>query len=376
MNIVYVYGRKWPSAKAGLSFSTYTCYGIAKSNPENQVDLIVLKNTDSSYEKVLEDYFSLEPLPNFKVHLIETLKTTSFYVKAFKKIRSLAKAHRIDAILTRTTNFLPYLYFLKLFNRIKIFYEPHSFFLDPSIKEKEIHRKKEYWYQKLFLPRVNGLICHQSIIRDLYQKYLPKQNFAVITYGLSKVVKNDNLFSNQYLGYIGSLYDNKGVDDLFYALKEVEDRSLKLLIVGGRPNEVDHYLNLAKKLDISDRVKITGWVACSEIDKYLNMIKIGFVPLKDCFHSRYLTCPTKVFDYFSHGIPVIGSDLPTIKEVVTNKCGLFYQTGDLQSLIAAINQLNSSAELYNQFSNNVIEKAEELLFEKRGARIIEFMEKC
>ncbi|AZO93930.1 glycosyltransferase family 4 protein [Halocella sp. SP3-1] len=379
MNIIYVYGRDWPSEKAGISFSTYTAYGMAECDLKNNVDLIFAKNTELDYQEVLRNYFLLEPLSNFKVHLIETetlfSETTKFYFKAFSKIKELLKQKKIDAIITRTVKFLPFLYMIKKLYNIKVFFEAHSFYLDPKLKD-EYDRKKEYIYQKLTLPRIDGIICHQSVIKNLYQEYIPDQNYAVITYGFRETTQLNEIWKNNYIGYIGSLYDDKGVQDVLYALKQIEDHTLKLLIVGGRSHRVEKYCNLAKKLEIEDRVEITGWVDRSKVEDYLKKIKIGLVPVRDTFHGRYLTCPTKIFNYFSHGIPVIGSNLPTVREIVTDKCGLFYENGSIQELIEVINKLNSSPELLNHYSKNILDRAEELLFKKRGQKFIEFMKNC
>jgi glycosyltransferase involved in cell wall biosynthesis len=81
----------------------------------------------------------------------------------------------------------------------------------------------------------------------------------------------------------------------------------------------------------------------------------------------------KIFNYFSYGIPVIGTDLPTIKEIVTDKGGIFYEPGNIEQLITAINQLNSSQQIFNKYSNYILKRAEELLWEKRGRKILEFI---
>lgn len=380
MNIVYVYSRRWPSEKAGLSFSTFTCYGLAKYKEENNIDLMVIKNSNEPANKVLNNYFGLNYMKNLTIHDIPIKsifsETTRFYIKAFNKIKEMHKKRGVDAVITRTVNFLPYLYLLKKIYGIKVFYEAHSFYLDPGLKkEKGKGRKKEYIYQKLCLPRIDGIICHQNILVDLYKRYLPDQNFCMARTGLKEIIKMDNLYSNKYIGYIGSLYEDKGVKDLFFALKGVEDKTLKLLIVGGRKKRLDEYLSLAKELNVEDRVEITGWVNRKEVDYHLKRIKIGIVPLKDTFHNRYLTSPMKIFNYFSHGIPVIGADLPPVREIITEKGGDFYKIGDVAGLTNIINKLNSSEKLFNRYSNYILNRGKELTWEKRGEKITKFIER-
>ncbi|SFL33943.1 glycosyltransferase [Halanaerobium salsuginis] len=377
MNIVYVYGRDWPGEKAGISFSTYTGYGIAESDKKNNIEMIFAKNTKKDPEEVLSDYFSLDPISNFNINLLDNStffsETTKFYFQALKKIIELNKNKKIDAIITRTVKFLPFLFLLKKLYGLNIFFEAHSFYLDPDLKQ-EYDRKKEYIYQKLFLPSFDGIICHQSQIKNLYQKYIPESNYATITYGIRTLERVNDIWENQYIGYVGSLYENKGVEDLFKAFKKIEYPGLKLLIIGGRDKRIARFENLARNLNIEDRVEITGWVDRGKVDDYLKKVKIGVVPVRDTFHGRYLTCPTKIFNYFSHGIPVVGSDLPTVKEVVTDKCGLFYKDGNIDDLTKKINKLLDSKELFYNCSDNIMEIAKNLYFKNRGKKFIDFIE--
>jgi glycosyltransferase involved in cell wall biosynthesis len=376
LNLVYVYGRDWPSEKAGLSFSTYTGYGIAQ-NEDTNVDMIFAKNTEQDSEKILVDYFGIKPLKNFKIHLMDNKtafsETTKFYFQAFNKIRKLNKLKGVDVIISRTVKFLPFMYLLKKIYNIKVIYEAHSFYLDPELKD-ESDNKKEYIYQKYFLPKIDGIICHQTPIKKLYQKYLPNQKYSTITYGIKQLQRKDNIWKNQYIGYVGSLYDNKGVSDLFKAFRNL-DTDLKLLIIGGRKKRINKFLDLAKELNIEDRVKITGWVDRSKVDFYLKSVKIGVVPVQDTFHGRYLTCPTKIFNYFSHGIPIVGSDLPTVKEVVTEDCGVFYKNGNVKELESALKKVLSSKEDFYRYSNNIMNRSQKLFFKNRGKKFIDFIKR-
>jgi glycosyltransferase involved in cell wall biosynthesis len=374
LNIVYVYGRDWPSEKAGLSFSTYTGYGIAQ-NKNTNVDMIFAKNTDQEPTQVVADYFDIESLENFKIHLMNNKtpfsETTKFYFQAFNKIRKLHKLKNVDVIISRTVKFLPFMYLLKKMYNITVIYEAHSFYLDPELKN-EYDRRKEYIYQKYFLPKIDGIVCHQTPIKKLYQKYLPKQNYSTITYGIKELQRENDIWENQYIGYVGSLYDNKGVSDLFKAFKNL-NTDLKLLIIGGRKKRINKFVNLAQELNIEDRVKITGWVDRSKVDFYLKNVKIGVVPVQDTFHGRHLTCPTKIFNYFSHGIPIVGSDLPTVKEVVTEDCGVFYKNGNVKELELALKKLLRSKNNFYKYSDNIMRRAQNLFFKDRGKKFIDFV---
>lgn len=375
MNIVFVFGSKWPSTGAGTSFTTLNCHGLAKADPGNNIELLVTKNTVKPSDEELTDYFGLTPLENLNICMLEEVPlfsiTTVFYIKAYKKLVSDAKKGKVDVVITRKVGFLPYLYLLKKKYDLKVYFEAHDFYLDLSLRREK--KAKKHLFQKWFLPKTDGIICHQVLLKDLYQKYLSGQRFCIARTGVKHIIKDKDLWDRTYLGYIGTIDDRKRVKDIIYALKEVKDQDLKLLIIGGRDKEKnDNLLDFATTLGLDGRVEITGWISQRDIEKYLKKIKIGIVPLEDTFFNKYLTSPMKIFNYFSYGIPVIGSDLPSVREIVTERGGLFYS--DMGELSRAINKLNSSEELYHRFSEYILQKSANLLWENRGKKILKFIE--
>jgi glycosyltransferase involved in cell wall biosynthesis len=350
---------------------------LAKASTDYNIRLLVTKNTEKDFNEVLEEYFDLEPIKNFKIEFISNHglldRVTKFYLESFNRIRRLAKEGKVEAVITRKVGFLPYLYLLKRLYNIKVFFEVHDFYFDLKLKGERSNIKKSL-FERWFLPKVDGVVCHQSQLIKLYKRYMPDQNYCLARTGIKEVIKNPNLWKNKYLGYVGSLDKRKRVEDIFQALNKISDDSLKLLIIGGKSQKViDKYLALAKCLGIEDRVEVTGWISRNDLEKRLKEIKIGITPLADTFFNRYLTSPMKIFNYFSHGIPVISTDLPAPREIITEKGGIFYENGDIDGLVEAINQLNLSKEIFDSYSNYIIEKSEELLWEKRGEKIIEFI---
>jgi glycosyltransferase involved in cell wall biosynthesis len=81
----------------------------------------------------------------------------------------------------------------------------------------------------------------------------------------------------------------------------------------------------------------------------------------------------KIFNYFSYGIPIIGSDLPTIREIVTSEGGIFYKKGEKDKLATAIESLSLENDLYDKKSKYIFKRALELTWEKRGEKIIDFI---
>lgn len=381
MNIVHVYNRKWPTKRPGVSFGTLTCDGLSKSGAN--VDMITSQVPEDQYKDksisyILKDYFSINSNARLNVFPLKYKKyigeNTMFYLTAFKKIIELSKEKKIDIIMTMNTNFLPYLYLLKKIVKAKVFFETHHLYVAPNLREKN-NRKKETLIQKYFLPKIDGIICLQKEQIKLYKDNISQLNYCLARTGVKNIYKEHKAWENKYIGYVGSLDKSKGVKEILKAFKLVKTKDLKLLLVGGRNEEIiKEYTSLAEELGISDRFKITGWVSRKKLEDYLRKIKIGIVPAQDTFYNRYITSPMKIFNYFSYGIPIVGSALPTIEEIVTNNGGLFYKKGAQEKLAATIDLLASDKDLYDKKSKYIFERASKLTWEKRGEKLINFFE--
>lgn len=80
--------------------------------------------------------------------------------------------------------------------------------------------------------------------------------------------------------------------------------------------------------------------------------KIGVVVETDNPHSRE-GLPTKMFEYFAAGIPVIASDFPILRPIVLeNNCGLLIEPNSPIKLAEAVNYYDENPEILEEHSKN------------------------
>ena len=122
-----------------------------------------------------------------------------------------------------------------------------------------------------------------------------------------------------------------------------------------------------KKYYSASQVEISGWVEKQALQKYLEQTKLGIIPLQDTFFNRYLTSPLKLFDFFSFGIPVIASDLPTTRElIVENETGLFFAPNNPVDLANKIDVLLLNKKLVEKMNKIIYQTAEQFLWSERA----------
>jgi glycosyltransferase involved in cell wall biosynthesis len=85
-----------------------------------------------------------------------------------------------------------------------------------------------------------------------------------------------------------------------------------------------------------NRVSFLGWQHRDGVKRALGASRIGLVLLHPTpFHI--LSYPWKMFEYMSAGIPIVASDFPGLREVVTEvDCGILVDPLDLSAITEAI----------------------------------------
>ena len=137
-------------------------------------------------------------------------------------------------------------------------------------------------------------------------------------------------------GYSGHLYPWKGVDVFVSALALAPH--IRALIVGGHPLERDRARidRLAAALGVDDRLEMTGLLPRGAVTDALARADILVLPNTASAISERYTSPLKLFEYLWLGRPIIASDLPSLREVLTDQSAVFVPPGDAQALADAL----------------------------------------
>lgn len=135
--------------------------------------------------------------------------------------------------------------------------------------------------------------------------------------------------------YAGQLFEWKGVDILVQAAQYLHDGIL-VLVVGGTTED----LARIKKLDQCGRVRFEGFKPRKEIPGYLRAADIAILPnKKDRGMSEFYTSPLKLFEYMAAGLPIVASDLPSIREILNETNSVLVEPDHARALATAITRL-------------------------------------
>ncbi|MCP4040556.1 MAG: glycosyltransferase family 4 protein, partial [Gammaproteobacteria bacterium] len=125
--------------------------------------------------------------------------------------------------------------------------------------------------------------------------------------------------SERYIIYVGALQRWQGLDVLLRAFARLADlEDLRLVVCAStHQRRAKPYRKLAEKLGIDSRIDWHFRLAKKELVAWLNGALVSVAALTEC--SRNLEqgcCPLKVLESMAAGVPVVASDLPSIREIM------------------------------------------------------------
>lgn len=172
------------------------------------------------------------------------------------------------------------------------------------------------------------------------------------------------------IGYAGHLYPWKGVDLVVEAVAGLAD--VHGLIVGGHEREPDleRLKAMAQQLFCSSRLTFTGMVRPRDVGARLSEADVLVLPNPSSALSRDFTSPLKLFEYMAAGRPIVASDLPAIREVLTDgRNAVLFEAGNPQALTAAIRRIKADPDLGQRLAATALADVREYTWARRAEKL-------
>lgn len=126
----------------------------------------------------------------------------------------------------------------------------------------------------------------------------------------------------RYLLYFGAMQPWQGVDTLLRAFGRLGDLDeLRLVICGStRSREARRIETLAAKLGVAERILWHWSLDEAELLPWLANAELTVAPLCECARNVEQGCaPLKIVESLAAGVPVIASNLPPVREIMTDR---------------------------------------------------------
>ena len=392
-NICFVNKFNWLAAAPMGTVSVMMSYALA--NNGNDVTLYIGGEHDPDPQKTLRSKYGLEPIENLHLQVIPRSKygtnskfAMNLYFKAFQHIIANHKKGKQLIIISRNTNFLPLMWLLKKITGAQTFFESHSFHNRAHGGRKwmgivpRVNDIQPWFYEYFILPRLTGILCITKRQMRLYKSVMPSVSSVFLPLGSPNTEKTDlatvRARDPRKFVYCGRLTGHLDIATFFEALSVCKKNGVTLTWYGLSDKDKITLSSFALKHNVNDSVFLEGRIPYQELRKKMVAdFGIGLANYNNDYISAVLTCPTKIVDYYTAGLPVIATKISTVTDILTNEQeGLVYRYGDTQSLVKCIERMISDKDLYLKMHENCLKSAEYFSWQNRAARLVSFAAEC
>lgn len=368
MRILYLADIRFPLERANGIQSMETCYALAARG--HVVTMGVRPDTQSP----ARDPFAFYGLPRIAGVRVETAVVTGPAVArragylAFALTRATGRG-RQDVIFTRDLGLAALLLRIPAPLRAPVVYEAHGIAAEtaaalptmvsgappasPAKIRRLSSRESRVWHA------ADGYVTITAGLKtELERRFGSRPRIAVVPDGARLATEDAEqktaaeFPAHQFtVGYAGHLYPWKGVDLVVEAIAAMDDT--RGLIIGGHEKEPDlaRVKALATTLGCSSRVTFTGLLPPGDVAARLRQADVLALPNPASAIAREFTSPLKLFEYMASGRPIVASDLPSFREVLTDgRNAVLVEAGRAEALAAGILRIKDDPSFGRQLA--------------------------
>ncbi|MBU6214868.1 glycosyltransferase [Patescibacteria group bacterium] len=173
-----------------------------------------------------------------------------------------------------------------------------------------------------------------------------------------------------YTGNFMTMGEEKGLRTLLKALREIDAIGVA---AGGSEKECARYAEIAREYGVADRAVLRGFMPQRELAVYQQAADVLVMPFPDTPHFRSDMSPVKMFEYMASGRPIVSSDLPTIRSVLSDDTAVFVPPGDASALARAVADLLADPLRGERLAARAKETAARYAWDARSGRVLQFI---
>lgn len=373
--IVYIVNTLMPTDKAHGYQISKTCEKFAGFG--HYVELLVPDRKNHVADDLFEYYgvkrnFTVEKIPCPDVIFLERyIGPLAFYAQTlFFSMKLFVKKIERDSLIYSRDVLPVFIFKLRGFY---VVYNAHTW------------SKKTKWFLKIFLGKDMKIVCNSEGTRkQILQDGFP--NGIVVPNGVD-VEEFDNLggkldlrkklalpLDKKIAMYVGHLYGWKGVGVMIDSAKLLQHNSNVLFVViGGDEEERSEYSAKIKNESIGN-VLLLGHKFKKDIPQYITSADVLILPnIATTEESVNYTSPIKMFEYMASGVPILASDLPSLREVLNEGNSVLVKSGDPQALATGIEKILSDTELCERITRNANRDVKKYTWDAYAKKILDFI---
>lgn len=362
MYIDYVANIRLPTEKAHGVQIMKMCEAFARA--ETDVHLIVSGRKSSIMDDPFRYYGVQKQFPITRPWSLDTvswgawgfrLQSITFAFAALSRLRAGATVYGRDELV---------LWIMSLFSRNPIVWESHTgawnFFARALLKRCTkivvISQGLKDFYTARGIAEAKIIVAHDGVDLSAFEK--PESSEVARTrLGLPQ--------DKKIVMYIGRLDGWKGVDTLLEA-STLLPADIYAVVIGGESHQVEAMQY------VHPQVRFLGYRPYREIANNLAAADVLVLPntAKDPISAQY-TSPLKLFGYMASGKPMVASDLPSVREVLSDDSAFFVEPDSDEALAAGIREALAAPEEASRRARAARARVSEYTWNQRAKTVLD-----
>lgn len=378
MRLIYIVNSRIPTERAYGWAISKMCSEFAKLG----MDVLLL--VPRGKNRIKQDIFDYYNLPrNFKVkevfniNLIGRLKSVRFLPKIFYLIQNISflffslfvKTKKDDLIYIRN---IEQLLFWPWKNK-NVFFEIH-----------QVVSKKDRAFLFLIKKVKKVIVITKRLKKEFIDYGLAEDKILVapdavdlesfdIKVSQEECRKKLNLpLDKKIITYTGHLYKENGVYTLAQTSQYLPEDYL-IVFVGGMPNDVEKFRSYCRKIKTKN-ILLVGHQLHKEIPYWLKASDTLVMPYSARHKiAKYYMSSLKMFEYMASQVPIITSDLPSVREILNENNAFFVKPDSAKDLAQGMKTILTKTDFYAKLAKRAYDDVQDYTWSKRAKRIYQFI---
>lgn len=297
--------------------------------------------------------------------------------------------NKFDIVLANDLDTLPGAFLASKLRFKKLVYDSHEYFTEvPELVNRKTTRSFWLMIEKMFLPCVkySYTVC-DSIAKIYNVKYgidmkvvrnfpvrkdetIPLDCFSRCVGIAMTHLDNDEQtgINRKIILYQGALNLGRGIELVIKAMKHIEDA---VFVIAGDGDITEDLKSLAKNESVENKVIFTGRIPLEELYFLTKQAHVGISLEENIGLNYYYSLPNKLFDYIQAQIPVLVSDFPEMKKIVSDyNIGLVTEKRTPEDIAEYLQNILNIQEKRTMWKENLKKAADDLCWKNEEGKLM------
>lgn len=222
-------------------------------------------------------------------------------------------------------------------------------------------------------PKLKKIIVISKALKNIFTKSGIAQERILVAHdaAMEDQHKAEYLVDGFHIGYVGHLYEGRGVELIFEIASKLPNYYFHL--IGGNENDIQRH----KENNPPNNIIFHGFLPPSKVGGLRKSMDILLAPYQKevkiwggLKNTVDYMSPLKIFEYMSSKKPIIVSDLPVLHEVLNTENAVFCNAENAKEWVKAIQSLHQDDDKRKLIASNAYQDFKQKYTWKQRAKMI------